>query len=65
MLWFLDGSQYFEGFFEAGKLLIDNFMQQEQICLNKVTVIGEINQSILNELKKDNCLLLERLFSKR
>lgn len=48
---FLDGSQYFEGFFEAGKLLIDNFMQQEQICLNKVTVIGEINQSILNELK--------------
>lgn len=49
---FLDGSQYFEGFFEAGKLLIKNFMQEQKKISDKVTIVGEITQETLEELKR-------------
>ncbi len=48
---FLDGTQYYEGFYHASVALIERFMQQKPKLANKVTIIGDVAGQTLDEIQ--------------
>lgn len=49
---FLDGKQYYEGFYYAAVALIERFMKPKVKRKNKVTLIGDISEQTFQEIKR-------------